>query len=80
MDGDLLGVEAEDPGRVIAVEGLGLGACPDIAPVRSEIDDAVQGLHARVGEIGHFVLGGQLFGGIGQGLLGVAVLPGDGPG
>ena len=72
MKFDLLRFQTEDPGGGVPVAGLHLGAGPDFAAVAAEIDRAVQGLQAGVGEVGDLVFGFQPPGGLFQSGIGVA--------
>ena len=67
VDLDLLGLEAQDLGHRRLVGGLELLPVPDPHARLRGLDDAVQGLHGRVGEVGDAVLGLDHLGGTGQG-------------
>ena len=55
VDAHLLGREPGDGGRVGAVHRLELGTGPDVALVRAERHQTVQGLHRGVRQVGHLV-------------------------
>ncbi|MNF95516.1 hypothetical protein D3C84_782750 [compost metagenome] len=57
MDHYLLGFEPGDFCRDHLVQGLELGAGPDLALVRGNPDSAVERLHRRMSQIRHAVLG-----------------------
>ena len=80
VDFDFFRGQAGDGGSVGAVDGFELRAGPDFATVRAEIDDAVEGLHHGVGEVGHVVFGGDGFRGACQSGGGVAGFFRDGSG
>ena len=54
---DLVGREAEYRRDRLLLDGRGLGANPDLAPVRAEPDHAVERLHGSVREVRELVDG-----------------------
>ncbi len=63
--------------RGVAVHGLKLRPCPNLATVLAHVGHAVHRLHRRVREIRQIVYGFELFGGIAQCIRGVAFFPRD---
>ena len=80
MDFDLFRFQAGDFDRGLMIGGLELGTGPDIAAVRADVGEAVEGFHGGVGEIWQFVNRIESGRGLSQGGSNIALLPGDGAG